>query len=244
MTKLTLIANGCSHTAGAEIEFKYQGTSYNNAWPRWLADIKGWNWINIAQSGSSNEFIGRTTVEWLAENLETNKNYKPEDIVVMIMWAGFNRFELFSHAQNRIRSATIGSDVTKEAPETRALIRYKFQNDPEQYFALKSLLAVYQTARILESFGVKYYFANANTNFCTPEQMIYSLKPHYTRIYNAYGEREKLHLGFLRYDDNFWNYMIQKNVPISEHSANGHYGVDGQQAWANRLIEYFNFDDI
>jgi len=44
---ITLLANGCSHTAGAEIRYPLQDKCYINAWPRWLADDMGWDWVNL-----------------------------------------------------------------------------------------------------------------------------------------------------------------------------------------------------
>ena len=36
---MILFANGCSHTAGAEIEYAQQGQCYEKAWPFRLADF-------------------------------------------------------------------------------------------------------------------------------------------------------------------------------------------------------------
>ena len=42
---ITLLANGCSHTAGAEIEYPLQNKCYINAWPRCLTDDMEWDWM-------------------------------------------------------------------------------------------------------------------------------------------------------------------------------------------------------
>ena len=54
---MLLLANGCSHTAGAEIEFEWQDNCYEKAYPKWCADALGWEYKNIADSGASQERI-------------------------------------------------------------------------------------------------------------------------------------------------------------------------------------------
>ena len=100
----TLLANGCSHTAGAEIEYTLQNKSYVNAWPRWLADDMGWDWVNLAESGYCNEQIRRTTIEWIIEHVELTNRYKLEELVVIIMWAGFDRFEAWNPKTKKFSS--------------------------------------------------------------------------------------------------------------------------------------------
>jgi len=59
-----LFANGCSHTAGAEIEFENQNCCHEKAWPKHLADSLNMEWTNISLSGGSAERIIRTTIQW------------------------------------------------------------------------------------------------------------------------------------------------------------------------------------
>jgi hypothetical protein len=39
---MLLLANGCSHTAGAEIEYLLQGYCYEKAYPKHTAELLGW----------------------------------------------------------------------------------------------------------------------------------------------------------------------------------------------------------
>ena len=64
---MILIANGCSHTAGAEIEAPLQGECYEKAWPKKLADSLGTNTINLAVSGASDDRVVRTTIEYIGK---------------------------------------------------------------------------------------------------------------------------------------------------------------------------------
>ena len=45
-----LLANGCSHTAGAEIEYPRQPRCYHKAWPKHLADLFNCEHENLSNS--------------------------------------------------------------------------------------------------------------------------------------------------------------------------------------------------
>ena len=58
-----LIANGCSHTSGAEIEYIRQDSCYEKAWPKYLSDKLGFLPINISIYRASNTRVIRTTID-------------------------------------------------------------------------------------------------------------------------------------------------------------------------------------
>lgn len=236
--KITLLANGCSHTAGSEIDFAYQGCCYDKAWPRWLADDKGWDWVNLADPGASNEQIRRTTIEWLIKNVELEKRYDHTNLVVMIMWSGFNRFEAWSVPSGRLRSHSGLSDLTREVPELGEYAKFRTMVDLPEVNEYKNLLDVYTTARYLESLGIKYYFTNALYVWPTLDTFKGNqwLKDRYNILYRAYAPRIKRHLGFHLDAERFWEYL--RPYPYSKHSKTGHWGVDGQQAWKDYLIKW------
>ena len=60
---MILIANGCSHTAGAEIEAPLQGHCYKKAWPKKLADSLTFKHVNLALYGATDDRVARTTIE-------------------------------------------------------------------------------------------------------------------------------------------------------------------------------------
>ena len=88
-----LIANGCSHTSGAEIEYLKQDSCYSKAWPQHLADKLNLESINLARSGASNKRVIRTTIDYIG-NLFL-KGVKPEQIFVIILWPGSYRTEIY-----------------------------------------------------------------------------------------------------------------------------------------------------
>jgi hypothetical protein len=96
MVKLVL-TSGCSFTAGVEL------ADYKDNWKNgleeselvWSYQIKKNLWkdalfFNAAKSGASNTTITRKTLYYLNQFLNS---YKPEEIVVLIMWTGVHRRE-------------------------------------------------------------------------------------------------------------------------------------------------------
>ena len=58
----SLLVNGCSHTAGAELEYPGQGICYEKAWGKHLADKLNYEYFNYATSGASNARIVRKKI--------------------------------------------------------------------------------------------------------------------------------------------------------------------------------------
>ena len=75
---MILIANGCSHTAGAELEDPMQGECYEKALPNPLAGLFDFDDVkNFAISGAYSDRIVRTTIEYfIKESLEPSYNHK------------------------------------------------------------------------------------------------------------------------------------------------------------------------
>ena len=72
-----LLVNGCSHTAGSEIEGSGIGEgNYNrqNCYAAQIAKKLNWEYTNIAMPGGSNDYIKRTTMLWILDNPERAKN--------------------------------------------------------------------------------------------------------------------------------------------------------------------------
>ena len=73
---MILVSNGCSHTAGAELEYAYQGECYDRAWPKHLADSLDYDHINLSMSGASTNRIVRTTYEFIYNWIKQGKSVK------------------------------------------------------------------------------------------------------------------------------------------------------------------------
>ena len=89
---MILVANGCSHTCGAEIESPGQRACYEKAWPKYLADLLNFDHVNLADSGASAHRVVRTTVRYIIDSFAKKK--KLDDHYFVIMWPGIYRDEI------------------------------------------------------------------------------------------------------------------------------------------------------
>lgn len=89
---MILVANGCSHTAGAEIEYPKQRRCYEKAWPKYLAEALGYDHINLSDSGASGHRVVRTTIRYVIDQFKAKNNLN--DHLFIINWPGAHRVEL------------------------------------------------------------------------------------------------------------------------------------------------------
>ena len=87
-----LLANGCSHTAGAELEYPRQPRCYHKAWPKHLADFFNCEHENLSNSGASCHRVVRTTIRFILDYIHGKNNIN--DLFVIIAWPGSMRIEL------------------------------------------------------------------------------------------------------------------------------------------------------
>lgn len=88
---MILLVNGCSHTSGAEIQGPRTPHCYDKAWPKHLAELLGWDIVNLSRSGGSSERVLRTTVNWLGANYTKNLSGK---VFFIALWPGITRKEI------------------------------------------------------------------------------------------------------------------------------------------------------
>jgi hypothetical protein len=89
---MILVANGCSHTCGAEMEYPGQRACVEKAWPKHLADNLNCDYVNLADSGGSAHRVVRTTVRYIIDSFSKKK--KLDDHYFVIMWPGIYRDEI------------------------------------------------------------------------------------------------------------------------------------------------------
>ena len=89
---MILVANGCSHTAGAEITYPMERACYHKAWPKHLCDLLQFEHCNLSDSGASAHRIVRTTMRYILDQFKQKNNLK--DHFFIIMWPGMHRDEL------------------------------------------------------------------------------------------------------------------------------------------------------
>lgn len=169
-----LFVNGCSHSAGSEIEASGIGEgNYNrqNCFGAQIAKRLGYNYTNIAYPGASNDYIARTTLYWIIDNPTLVK-----DTVFLIHWTGTYRTEYFYDA-----GGTTAFDFIEFAPDTKVTHLHP-QHYPDWapkswhgnldklgnhlfinpvHWEINRYNNIIQTQELLKAHGAKYVFRNS-----------------------------------------------------------------------------------
>ena len=231
---MLLLANGCSHTAGAEIEYLLQGTCYEKAYPKYTAELLGWSYENIADSGASQERIVRTTIDWVGRSY---KKYKNTEIFVVIMWSGPSRIEFYDDKLARYTQIVPNNDVV-----------YKQQFTNTQYVYYKSYIAIqnrqaqmikwYNNIILMQSYltslNINYLFLNATETL---------------PITTTDNSKQFLHLAAqINYKKYPWSHMQENSYfnvlknrgfkPPLHAPTGGHLGADGHRYYGEYLAKY------
>lgn len=235
-----LLSNGCSNTAGTDIDPNHLQFCHEKAWPKFVADHFEMHSLNIAEIGSGNEQIQRSTI-LAVSNLIERDNVAPENLVVAICWSGFDRYEYWNNDKGAHRSFSLSSthSSNQQDPLVRKYVEYRSMIEPEDYANYKNLFYVYNTARLLESYGVEYYFSNCLHSFCHPSNFTGSdsLRDNYLNLLDLYnGTRVDRHLGFFDHRELF-RYQL-KDSPRSPYGNTYHWGEEGQKKYADFFIKH------
>ena len=96
--KQWLYVSGCSHLAGSEIVEQGNTARTNEAvglvWPGLLAKEYGLNYINQCIPGASNDYIVRSTMQFVSKWIAQGRD--PTELLVVIGWSTNERIE-FTH---------------------------------------------------------------------------------------------------------------------------------------------------
>lgn len=246
-----MLINGCSHTAGSEIDYERQPMCYEKAWGKWLADMYGDEYVNISMPGAGNEYICRTTKDWIIENVFLNKLYNKEDLHVVVMWSGFDRKEVYYSDLNRTDSVNPMSDpelhtktMQYEIKRLQEVIVY-FHNT--LHSNLKNIIILNDLLYFLNTYEIKYTFLNGINSFITLEELNNGYKNHvlYQSYYNnlwVFNEINKgKHLGIFKKEETFYHYFNNHtNFKWSKFSNIGHFGEDAHKYWAQKVYKFLN----
>jgi len=107
--KPLLVASGCSHT---DPNFSSQWhRDLDTSWDKWPAIFgkkHGYEVINVAESGSGNDYIFRSVINAVNEN--------PNTKLVLVLWSGWDRFQIYRKRINPLSAvyARPGYNETKD----------------------------------------------------------------------------------------------------------------------------------
>lgn len=235
---MLLIANGCSHTSGAEIEYSFQGECFVKAWPKKLCDKFSFEKvINLAISGASDDRVSRTTIELIGK-LKQKSFYDPSKLFVVISWPGLYRTEIFKTSTNEggfwdngWMPMVAGNDETYKEQCTRsAYIFYK--SWLMRLNVTQETVRFYSNVLLLQNFlklnNIKYLFWNACGN----------LPANNSAFYNEIDINRFPFITEKEYS--YTNILHTKGFKHSEVAKYGHYGEDAQEWFADFLYKYIN----
>ena len=82
------------------------GCSFTNCGMSWPYHINDRNVYNVGTVGAGNGYISRASI-WQCEEL-LNENVPPEEIFLIVMWSGIDRFEVLSTKDSPLHRDYIG----------------------------------------------------------------------------------------------------------------------------------------
>lgn len=237
-----LLANGCSHTIGCELDPNNMQKCPELTWPRWVADHYGIEYVNMAQGGIGNEQIARSTILKVSRLIDIEK-VDPKDFMVCILWSGFDRYEYWDLQKDQHRSFSPHNmkapwqpdETIRKYAELRSLVEF------EDYSYYKNLYYMYTLSKVLEGYGVEYHYGNALNVFKPLKDLDVSdnLKLQYKSLIELYEPRIKNHLGFWDHRFAFRKYLMEiRPTEKSPLGTGSHWGELGQKRYAELFVKH------
>ena len=230
-----LIANGCSHTSGAEIEHVLQDSCYEKAWPKHLSEKLDLESVNLARSGASNKRVVRTTLEHIGALFL--KGVKPEQLFVIISWPGPYRTEIYKGAYI---DDPIWQGWLPMCPNNDASYKKIYPRDVYNYYKAWVTTLDAESANIdyynyvillqsyLKSFKIKYLFWRASFTTLNKENLPLAIQ--IDRKYFPCVHDDSLdYLSLLKHSG--FKFPFENST---------HHGEDGHIFFANYLYNYIN----
>ena len=246
-SKKYIFANGCSHTAGGEMEFTFQNTCYEKAWPTKMAQLLEKESINLAVSGGSSKSIVRTTMLYFGTYPQRLK-----DSFVIIGWPGPHRSEIRTgHEVN----SNIPKEVTKitddeywlhMAPGNNESFKKRMKQgniDKNLFNYYRMHYAMTSERQFWEEYFVHLISLQSYFKALRVPYLFYStanvLHEHsqYNNLLKQIDTRHWLGNPFNQ-KDTYHTQLNNAGFNFPEWSKTNHYGEDGHAWWAERLISY------
>lgn len=234
-----VLINGCSHSAGSEIEGSGIGEGdYNRAqcFGAQLARRLDCEYTNLSLPGGSNDYIARTTLYWILENQELAKQ-----TLFLIHWTGSTRSEMFYEGSvDKIYWNWIDHSFDKRvghvhfdhhanifpkqmASNLQAIGKSLFIN--ETHWEINKYNNIIQTQTLLKSFNLPYIFGNAFQSCAQGDR--------YNRYLNLIDQEKFKNPA--SDDHSFFEHCLANGFSI-EGQRFWHHKIDAHTYWAERLF--------
>ena len=249
---MILVANGCSHTAGGEITHPLERACYEKAWPKHLANLCGYDHVNLADSGASATRIVRTTIRYILNQFKQKK--KLDDHFFIILWPGMFRDELYvpDNATDKEKELfyddnwlplIVGNDEAyKNSFSHRFYTYYKAwvvcgEKVKRQMDYLHHIIML---QNFFTMYNIKYLFWNA-------AHSPLDFKHHQLEGYSALIFKKNF--PFLQEVNQCFTVLLKNNNQnISEHSITSgfgsHYDETGHKWFAKHMFNYLNKNSL
>jgi hypothetical protein len=234
-----IFINGCSHTAGSEIEGSTLGDSeYNRVqcFGAQLARRLGVDYTNVALPGGSNDYIFRTTNFWIQDNIELAKQS-----LFLINWTGAARAEYFHNGVDNnnwywmhipfVPDEHVGhlhpnsfSYINKhDHSNATSLTRHMFMSEP--HWQINRYMNILNLQSMLKVHNIPYIFKNA-LEFCSND----------TR-YQYYSSRidRRNYKGYNDESESFFEHCLDAGFSI-EGQLFHHHKIEAHTYWADKLF--------
>ena len=237
--------NGCSHTAGAEMEYvKSKGTEYDkqHSYAKHIHNnlFSDYEYINHAYSGNSNESMALDTINSLSQMLE---HTPASDMFVMLGLTDPNRYHFdvppnWQIYRNRIRFFT-GLDIN---PDYRYNCATDFPYAKELWTGINAMASNFeQEYRVFaKDYSLLVNFLESNN---LQYRMIQTLHCHdpkfvpeqYNKIYEHYFNNSHV-VNKKGWNNTMFEWLKDKGYSNSIDGRTGHYREDAHIAWADYLL--------
>lgn len=222
----TLIANGCSHTYGAETTGDGRHSNLENinwSWSAYLSRAMGIsNYVNLSECGQPNQSIYFKTVDYLL------KAEIERPALLIIQWSYLNRVSYYRDpmSETYISPGIYSHSVKCSDPDSLPNDIKEFETVYTRYFAenvenhISWVFNNIALTKIAQNIGIDYVFYNSSrldTNRIPPQY-----RQHVGRFDNML-----LELGSDWYHD--------LTVAGYKRARDGHFLRDGHEYWANIL---------
>ena len=234
-----IFINGCSHTAGSEIEGSALGdTEYNreHCFGAQLARRLGVDYTNNALPGGSNDYIFRTTNFWIQDNIELAKQS-----LFLINWTGAARAEYFHNGVDDnnwfwmqipfVPDENVGhlhpnyfSYVDKQdSANAKAVSRHLFMS--ETHWEINRYMNILNLQSMLKVHDIPYIFKNS-LEFCSKNTRFqyYSSRID-TRNYKGYNDQS----------ESFFEHCLDAGFSIKGQALH-HHKIEAHTYWADKLF--------
>lgn len=220
-----VLINGCSHSAGSEIEGSGIGEgnyNRNNSFGAQLAKRLGVDYTNIAYPGASNDYIARTTMYWLLDNPQLAKH-----TLFLIHWTGTDRTEYFYDSGN-----TSAFDFIKNAPDTNVAHLHPQHYPDWAPFKWKKNLDVLSNHLFINH---TQWDINRYNNIIQTQTLLQEHNYVFRNAFQCCENKPRYKYYIDKLDKSRFLHWDNADESFYDHCTNAGFNTDGQQYWHHKL---------